>query len=90
MSASKMNRHEAWMNITWHGQNGDLPDPVPFHASDLELKQWAAEAIRGGSVPGIKRYRSRVSLYDFIVDRFPANKNALYNRIMIRPKTPFG
>lgn len=89
MSMSHINKHEAWMNITWQGQNGDLTDPVTFTASDHQLKRWAAEAIRGHSVPGISP-RGRVSLNDFIVDRFPANRSNPYNRIMIRPKTPFG
>ena len=86
---SSINKHEAWMNITWQGQNGDLADPVSFTASDHQLKHWAAEAIRGRSVPGIHT-RDHVSLNDFIVDRFPANRTNPYNRIMIRPKTPFG
>ena len=87
---TKIDNREAWMNITWQGQNGDLPDPVPYHASDRDLKQWAAEAIKGRSVPGIKHRRGHVSLHDFIVDRFPAGKHTPHNRIMIRPKTPFG
>jgi hypothetical protein len=91
MNAAKIDRHDAWMNITWQGQNGDLGDPVPFEASDRDLKQWAAEAIKGSSVAGITaRRRDRVNLNDFVVDRFPAGGNVPYNRIMIRPKTPFG
>ena len=43
----------ARLNITWNGQNGDLPDPVSWHASDKEILRWAAEAVRSGSVPGI-------------------------------------
>lgn len=29
----------ARLNITWNGQNGDLPDPVSWHASDREILQ---------------------------------------------------
>ena len=36
---SRINKHEAWMNITWQGQNGDLADPVSFTASDHQLKR---------------------------------------------------
>ena len=87
---TNIRRHEARLNITWQGQNGDLPDPVPFHASDTELKQWAAEAIMGHSVPGIRHHRGTIGLHDFVVDRFSATAHTPYNRIMIRPKTPFG
>ena len=81
--------HEARMNITWGGQNGDLVEPVPYNASDIQLKRWAQEAIENGSVPGIRR-RGRVYLHDFVVDRFPKNANTPFNRIFLRPKTPFG
>ena len=81
--------HEARMNITWGGQNGDLIEPVPYNATELQLKRWAVEAIEHGSVPGI-RTRGRVNLRDFVVDRFPKNATTPYNRIFIRPKTPFG
>ncbi|MFT5685937.1 MAG: hypothetical protein ACI8RZ_006892 [Myxococcota bacterium] len=81
--------HEARMNITWGGQNGDLNEPVPYNASEIQLKRWAVEAIEHGSVPGIRR-RGRVSLRDFVVDRFPSNATTPYNRIFLRPKTPFG
>jgi hypothetical protein len=81
--------HEARLNITWGGQNGDLIEPVPYNATELQLKRWAVEAIEMGSVPGIRR-RGRVNLQDFVVDRFPANATTPYNRIFIRPKTPFG
>lgn len=89
MNSRHTRNYEARLNITWMGQNGDLPDAVPFDASDRELKQWAAEAIRGGSVPGIT-HRGRLNVRDFVVDRFPANNQTPYARIFIRPKTPFG
>ena len=81
--------NEARLNITWNGQNGDLPDPVPYDASEMELKTWAWEAVRGGSVPGIK-LDPGVDFADFVVDRFPASAEVPYNRVFIRPKTPFG
>jgi hypothetical protein len=79
----------ARMNITWNGQNGDLPDPVSWHASDKEILQWAAEAVRSGSVPGITKTHN-VQLHSFVVDRFPANKQNREDRIYVRPPTPFG
>ena len=82
-------RHQAQLNITWSGQNGDLPDAVPFQATDSQLKALAEEAIGGGSVPGI-RSDHRADLGDYMVDRFPATAQVPYNRIFLRPKTPFG
>lgn len=81
--------NEARLNITWKGQNGDLTDTVHFYATDPEIRQWATEAIRAGSVPGIKGDH-RVALHDFVVDRFPATKARPWNLIQIRPRTPFG
>ena len=82
-----METYEARVNITWQGQNGELPDPVAFDATDGDVRQWASEAIRSG-IPGITADAS-VNLQDFVVDRFAA-KDDQPNRIMIRPKTPFG
>jgi hypothetical protein len=84
-----MNAWEARVNITWAGQNGELPDPAAFDASDAEVRAWAAEAIRTGAVAGITA-DPRVNLADFVVDRFPASADIPMNRLFIRPKTPFG
>jgi hypothetical protein len=79
---------EARVNVTWGGQNGDLPDPVHVDSADGDVKQMLAEASRGGGIPGIAADRN-VDLGDFVVDRFAA-KDDLPNRISVRPKTPFG
>jgi len=79
---------EARLNITWNGQNGDLADPVPYGASDAQLREWAAEAIATGSVAGIRAERANVT--GFVVDRFPATDKTPYHRIFLRPETPFG
>lgn len=84
-----LGRHQARLNITWSGQNGDLLDPVPYNATDSQLKALAEEAISGGSVPGIRRDH-RADLTDFVVDRFPARGQVGHNRVFLRPKTPFG
>jgi hypothetical protein len=81
--------YEAVVNITWGGANGELPDPVRYEASDAEIRQWAAEAIRGGSVPGI-RADAGADLSDFMIERYASNDEVSYNRIFVRPKTPFG
>lgn len=83
-----METHEASLNITVNGMNGDLPDPVAFDAPDADIKEWATEAVGNGSVPGIEAVPG-VDFTDFVVDRFSANEERP-NRLMIRPKTPFG
>ena len=80
---------QARLNVTWQGQNGDLPDPVPYDSTDIELKTWAQESILGGGIPGIAQDRN-ANLADFVVDRFPASDEVPYNRLFLRPKTPFG
>ena len=80
---------EARLNVTWAGSNGDLPDPVFFDAPDGDVKQMVAEAIRAGSVPGISA-DPHVNLTDFVVDRFSATAEVPFNRLFLRPKTPFG
>ena len=80
---------EALLNITWGGGNGELPDPVRYEATDVEIRQWASEAIRGGSVPGIDA-DANADLSDFMIERYAAGEEQAYNRIFVRPKTPFG
>jgi len=82
-------QNAARLNVTWSGSNGDLPDPVPYDATEGDLKQMAAEAIANGDIPGIPA-DAAVNLGDFIVDRFAANGEIPYARVFIRPKTPFG
>lgn len=81
--------HEARLNITWQRQNGDLPDPIAFDASDEDIFRWATEAVRGGSVPGIAADLN-VTFADYVVRRFDPTPDVPYNRVMIHPKTPFG
>lgn len=81
--------NEARVNVTWGGQNGDLTAPVPYDAPEGDIKQWVAEAIRSGNVPGI-RADAQVDLADFVIDRHPAHEGRPHNLIGLRPKTPFG
>lgn len=84
-----MEAHEARVNVTYNGGNGDLPDPVAFDAGDADVKNWVTEALRGGGVPGIAT-NGAVDLTDFVVDRFATSEARPYNLIQLRPKTPFG
>ena len=79
--------YEARLNITHEGRNGDYVEPVPFDASDAELKRMAADAIGAGLLGD---GHGRVDLRDYVVDRFGATERLPVNRIFIRPKTPFG
>jgi hypothetical protein len=81
--------YEARVNVTWANQNGDLPDPVAYDTPDNTLKAMVAEAIRAGSIPGL-RADANVDLTDFKVDRFPPNEQRPFNLVQIRPKTAFG
>lgn len=84
-----MEANQARVNITYKGDNGDLPDPVIFDASDGDIKTWVTEAVSAGSVPGIGADQD-ADFTDFVVDRFAANAEREFNYIQVRPKTPFG
>jgi hypothetical protein len=79
----------ARLNITYNGQQGDLPDPVSWDSADGDLKQIATESVRAGDVPGIDA-DPNADFTDFVVDRFPARDDVPFNRLALRPKTPFG
>ena len=80
---------QAQLNITWARQNGDLPDPVSYTATDGEVKEFAQEAVSTGYVPGIGE-DGAANFNDFVVERFPATEARPFNRLVLRPKTPFG
>ena len=82
-------QNAAKLNVTWAGQNGDLPDPVPYDATDGDLRDMATEAIANGGIPGVTA-DGAVNLADFIVDRYAASDEIPFARVFIRPKTPFG
>lgn len=80
---------QARVNVTFNGQNGDLPDPVSLDASDADVKTWVTEALRGGGIPGIPA-GAAVDLSDFKVDRFGSTDARPYALLAVRPKTAFG
>jgi len=81
--------NQARVNVTWAGKNGDLPDPVSFDATDGDVKQWVTESVRTGGIPGIDGDPA-ANFQDFVVERYNATAEVPYNRLFIRPKTPFG
>ena len=80
---------DARVNVTYAGENGDLPDPVHFDAPDADVLLWVTEAVANGGIPGIPA-TPNADFDGFVVDRFAANEERPYNSIMVRPKTPFG
>ena len=84
-----LNNDEARVNVTWNGQNGDLEDPVFFESTDGDLRAMVTEAVQNGDVPGIGA-DPNANFTDFVVDRFRATGAEDWNKIHIRPKTPFG
>jgi hypothetical protein len=81
--------HEARVNVTWAGQNGDLPDPVARNANEREILGYVTEAVRTGGIPGIAR-DPKADFREHVVDRFGPTDGRPYDLIQIRPKTPFG
>ena len=79
---------QATLNITYNGQQGNLPDLVPYDLTDAEVKRIATEAV-GQGIPGITA-DPNVNFTDFVVDRFPSRADVPENRLSLRPKTPFG
>lgn len=79
----------AKLNVTFGGQNGDLPDGVDYDSSEESVLGWATEALRTGGIPGIDEAPT-ADLSNFVVDRFPATDARPYPLISVRPKTPFG
>jgi hypothetical protein len=84
-----MEAHEARVNITYAGTNGDLPDPIPFDSQDEVVRRIVEEAIRTGGVPGIN-VDSDVDLSGYVVDRFGPNEARPNFLLSVRPKAPFG
>jgi hypothetical protein len=82
-------RGEARINVTWAGQNGDLPSAAPRDSADGDVRRWVTEAVRTGGIPGIAA-DPRADFRDYVVDRFPPSDHRPYDLIQIRPKTPFG
>lgn len=80
---------EARVNVTYSGLNADLVDPVPFHATDDEVRRWVTEAVRSGTAPGIPA-SPNADFSDFVIDRFTASEVRPYHLLQIRAKTPFG
>lgn len=81
--------HMAKLTISYQGMQGDLPDYVPYDATDEAIKAMATEAVSQGYVPGIDAIPN-ANFADFMVDRFPARGDVQYNRLSLRAKTAFG
>jgi hypothetical protein len=81
--------NEAVVNVTWAGNNGDLKDPVPFDATDAEIRNWVTESVQTGGVTNIPA-DANANFMDFVVYRHKATEETPFNRLILHPKTPFG
>jgi len=88
LDAVNMQPNEAMVEVTIGGQQGTLPDPVPWDATPEDLKGWVAEAVRAGGIQGLDPVPD-ADFTDYVVDRFDAKDN-LPNRFALRPKTEYG
>ena len=79
----------ARLNVTWAGQNGDLPDFVAFDLPDDDVRRIATEAVVAGSIPGVARVGA-VDFTDFVVDRYARDGVEPSHVLFLRPKVPFG
>lgn len=80
---------EAIVNVTHAGQNFNLPDPVTRDATDQQVRGWATEAIRNGTVAGLAADVA-ANFDDYVIERMPPNDQRPHALIMLRPKVPFG
>ena len=80
---------EARVNITVNGMNADMAQLVNRDASDADIRRWATEAVRTGSVPGIPADPT-ASFEDFVIDRYPPHEGRDHHMLALRPKVPFG
>lgn len=80
---------EARVNVTWSGNNGDMPEPVEFDASEANVRRWVTEAIQNGTIPGIPA-DPEVDLSNFVIERLAATEVRPFNQVLVRPKVSFG
>jgi hypothetical protein len=85
----ELQANEALVNVTWAGQNGDMPQPVEFDASNQDILSWVTEAVQSGSIPGITPDPD-ADFSDFVVEKMAATEVRPTNQVIIRPKTAFG
>lgn len=82
---------EARVNITFGGQNADLPQTVSRFASSADVKRWVEEALRTGSVPGMPPVAGNETFDGFTVDPLMEPiEGRPYAMFAFRPQTKFG
>ncbi len=82
---------EARVNITFGGQNADLPQTVSRFASPADVKRWVEEALRTGSVPGMPAVAGNETFDGFTVDPLMEPiEGRPYAMFAFRPQTKFG
>jgi hypothetical protein len=89
MQQRDVSNDEAIVSVTYNGQMGDMPSAIPVESTDAQIRAWATESVRTGTIRGIPADRN-VNFNDFVIERFPPNAERNYNVIMLRPKATFG
>lgn len=85
----ELQANEALVNVTWAGQNGDMPQPVEFDSSNQDILNWVTEAVQSGSIPGITSDPD-ADFSGFVVEKLAATEVRPTNQVIVRPKTAFG
>jgi len=85
----ELQANEVLVNVTWAGQNGDMPQPVEFDASNQDILNWVTEAVQSGSIPGITSDPD-ADFSGFVVEKLAATEVRPTNQVIVRPKTAFG
>ena len=81
----------ARLHVTYQGEGGYLPDEVDFELSREEVARIAAEAIRGGNIPGIAQNEGVMAddFSNYTLDRMAAKDDQPF-RLYFRSKTSVG
>lgn len=91
MNLHLIDNTQARLNVTHGGENGEFQDPVLWDRTDAQILETITEAVRAGSVPGIKADPTASFTGDrYVVERFAATAEVPHNRFVVRPKVPYG
>jgi len=80
---------QAKVNVTYAGQNGELPAPVSLASTEEDIRQMVTEALRGGGIPGIPADPD-ADISGYVVKTFDPTVARPHHLINVRPKTEFG
>lgn len=86
--------NQARVNLTYSpngiSRNVDIPEPVSVDLSDDAVLRMLTETVRAGGVPGIPADPDADFSRNFVVERITPSEQYPFNRMLVRPKVPFG